>query len=113
MKFEKILFVLHGLKQDETDSLESPHFVSCRLVRPFSEILADPRPLNESIDASIITMCVEQAEETALPEAYKKVFHVHADNVAGVPEGVKRFFVRLGYIFDPDIPHGLLAGNRL
>ncbi len=123
MKFEEILFVFRNPNQGGTDSSQVSRVVSCRLVTPLSRISEDPRPLGESIDANIISMCVEQAAGVSSLDSYRKVFHICTgcgseipENGCAkclsqaslgpvfpggmiVPEKVRRFLVGLGLVF--------------
>lgn len=132
---DEILFVLYSPTDRNVDGTSKiARRISCRLVRPFRDLVLDTsKPLGESMDASIISLCVEPFGGYDFHRgSFTKVFHVcdrcgsqmrddecvtcspscrHEDCFSGglvIPMKVQRFLAELGHTFvvDPDVARG-------
>jgi hypothetical protein len=132
---DEILFVLYSPTDRNVDGTSKiVRRISCRLVRPFRDLILDAsKPLGESMDASIISLCVEPfGDYDFRRDPFTKIFHIcarcgsqmrddecvtcapscrHEDAFSGglvIPMKVQCFLAELGHVFavDPNVARG-------
>lgn len=77
---DQLLFVLHDPTDRSDDNFgKVVRRVSCRIVRPFGEVYSDhSRPVQESVDDVIFSMCVEPVGDDRFSGPFKGIFHICA-----------------------------------